>query len=74
MQPRLNHTSYRNFHFNEFVADALRDNIGSKKQPLTSEKNEVIFTFKYQKFRGHGKPYDQTQSNTMAQSTVAQSK
>ena len=30
--------SYRNFHLNEFVANALLDNIGSKKQPLTSEK------------------------------------
>ena len=28
--------SYRNFHLNEFVANALLDNIGSKKQPLTS--------------------------------------
>ena len=30
MQWRPNHTSYRNFHFNEFVVNALRDNIGSK--------------------------------------------
>ena len=27
-QSRPNHTSYRNFHSNEFVANALRDNIG----------------------------------------------
>ena len=36
---RHNHglTSYRNFHFNEFVANILCDNTGSKKnQPLTS--------------------------------------
>ena len=33
-QSRPNHTSYRNFHFNEFVANALRDNIGSKQISL----------------------------------------
>ena len=39
-----NYTYYRNFHFNEFFAIALRDNIGPQKnQPLTSEKNEVVF-------------------------------
>ena len=27
-QSRLNHTSYRNFNFNEFDGNALRDNIG----------------------------------------------
>ena len=43
--------SYRNFHLNEFVANALLDNIGSKKQPLTSEKNEVLLSFKCQKYR-----------------------
>ena len=37
-QSRQNHTSYRNFHFNEIVANALHDNIGSKKKALTSEK------------------------------------
>ena len=31
MQSRPKHTSYRNFHFNELVANALHDNIGSKK-------------------------------------------
>ena len=30
MQSQPNHTSYRNIHFNEFVPNALRDNIGSK--------------------------------------------
>ena len=30
----------RNFHFNEFVANALRDNIGSKNLNLTSEKKD----------------------------------
>ena len=42
-QSRPNHTSYRNFLINEFVANALRDNIGSKNQPLTSEKKWGCF-------------------------------
>ena len=43
-QSRTNHTSYRNFDFNEFVANALRDNIGSKKnQPPASEKKWGCF-------------------------------
>ena len=42
IQSHLNHTSYRNYHFNEFVANALCDNIGSKKKPLTSA-NENVF-------------------------------
>ena len=47
----LNHTSYRNFHFNKFVANALPDNIRRmKKQPLTSE-NEAVFQFQITKFR-----------------------
>ena len=52
-QSRQNHTSYIIFYFNEFVANALRDNIGSKKnQPLTLEKKLGRFlVFKYQKFR-----------------------
>jgi hypothetical protein len=51
-QSLLNHTSYRNFHFNEFVANALRDNIGLKKQPLTSGKNnEAVLSLKYKIFR-----------------------
>jgi hypothetical protein len=33
------------FIVNEFVPNALLDNIGSKNQPLISEKNEVIFLF-----------------------------
>ena len=60
---RLNHISYRNFHFQQ-VANALRDNIGSKKQPLTSEKNEPGFLFRYQKFRvriNHTIKHNQTQ-------------
>ena len=47
-QSRQNHTSYRNFHFNEFVANALCDNIESKKkknQALTSEKKMSFFYF-----------------------------
>ena len=44
-QSRQNHTSYRNFHFNKFVANALPDNIRRmEKQPLTSE-NEAVFQF-----------------------------
>ena len=35
MQSGPNHTSYRNFHFSEFVANVLYDNIRSKKKPLT---------------------------------------
>ena len=46
---RCNHgqtKSYRNFHFNEFVANALPDNIGSKKtQPLTSWKKWDEFEY-----------------------------
>ena len=37
-QSRPNHTSYRNFHFIEFVANALRDNIGSKKTDSNSNR------------------------------------
>ena len=33
-----NHTSYMNFYFNEFVANALRDNIGSKKSKHNDTK------------------------------------
>ena len=52
-QSRPNHTSKTKVYFNEFVANVLHDNIGSKKnQPSTSEKNEVVFfSLKYQKFR-----------------------
>ena len=56
--------SHTKVYFNEFVANALRVNIGSKKnQPTSSEKTT---TFIY----GQGKPYNQTQStqsNTIAQ-------
>ena len=45
-QSRQNHTTYRIFHFNEFFANALCDNIGYKKQPLTSEKMRSFFSFK----------------------------
>ena len=37
-QSRPNRTSYGNFHFNEFVANALHDNKGLKNHPLTSGK------------------------------------
>ena len=48
-----NHTSHTKVYFNEFVANALRDNIGSKEsQPPSSKKiNEAVFSFKYQKLR-----------------------
>ena len=64
-QWRANHTSYRNFHFNEFIANTLRGNIGSKK----SEENRPFFSFEYKK-QGQGKPYNCTQSNTIAQSKL----
>ena len=38
-QSRPNHTSYRKFHFNEFVANVFQDNIGPKNnQPPSSKK------------------------------------
>ena len=43
--------SYRNFYFNEFVANGLHDNIGwIKKIASNLRKNEAVFSFKYQKF------------------------
>ena len=37
--------------FNEFVANALRDNIGSKKSAFNlRKKDEVVFSFEYQNF------------------------
>ena len=43
-QSQPNDTSKTKVYFNEFVANVLRDNIGSKKnQPPSSEKNEAIF-------------------------------
>ena len=39
-----NHTSKTKVYVNEFVANVLRDNLGSKKnQPPASEKNEDVF-------------------------------
>ena len=35
---RLNHSFYRKFGFNEFVANILRDNMGSKKISLQTKK------------------------------------
>ena len=47
-----NHTSHTKVYFNEFVANSLRDNVGSKKSASIFRKiNEVVFSFKYQKFR-----------------------
>ena len=45
-QSRPNHTSNIKVYFNEFVANALRDTIGSKNQPLASEKHmRPFFSF-----------------------------
>ena len=39
-------------YFNEFVANALDDNIGSKKSASIHRKiNETVFSLRYQKFR-----------------------
>ena len=47
-----NHTSHTEVYFNEFVANALCDNIGSKKISLHPQKiDEAFFSLKYQKFR-----------------------
>ena len=40
---RQNHISYRKVYFNEFVANALRDNIGSKKISLQTQKKKIRF-------------------------------
>ena len=46
-----NHTSHTKVYFNEFVANALRDNIGWKKSASILRKIiEAVFSFKYQKF------------------------
>ena len=47
---KAKHLNYRNFQFNEFVSNALCDNIGQKNQPLASEKIEMV-SFKYRKYR-----------------------
>ena len=64
-QSRLNRTSYRNFHFNEFVANAMGDNIGSKKTACNPRKKiRPFFSFKYQKFTvrvNHTIKHNQTQ-------------
>ena len=40
-----NHTSNTKVYFNEFVANVLRDDMGSKKiQPPTSKKKEAVFS------------------------------
>ena len=39
-----NHTSHTKVYFNEFVANVLRDDMGSKKiQPPTTQKNKSRF-------------------------------
>ena len=51
-----NHTSHTKVYFNEFVANALHGNIGSKKSASILRKiNEVVFSFKYQKFKVRAK-------------------
>ena len=44
---RQKHTSYKKIYLNEFVANVLRDNMGSKKISLQPQKrkNEVVFWF-----------------------------
>ena len=40
-----NHTSHTKVYFNEFVANVLRDDMGSKKiQPPTSKKKKAVFS------------------------------
>ena len=45
---RLNHSFYRKFGFNEFVANILRDNMGSKKISLQpqKERKKAVFSKK----------------------------
>ena len=43
MQSRRNHTSYKNFHFNEFVANAFCDNIRYKKSASNLIKELRLF-------------------------------
>ena len=40
-QSRLNQTSYRNFHFSEFVANALHDNMTRQKNPASNLRKNV---------------------------------
>ena len=50
MQSQLNHTSYINFHLNELIANALRNNIEPKIPASNLRKNlRSFFSFKYQK-------------------------
>ena len=53
-QSRPDLTSYRNFYFNELVANALDDNIGLENQPLTSGKNGGLFLVLNIKYLGSG--------------------
>ena len=48
---RLNHSFYRKFGFNEFVANILRDNMGSKKISLQTKKQiRTLELFDIQRF------------------------
>ena len=44
-QSRPNHTSTAKVYFNEFIANVLRDNIGSKKISLQPQKKNEDFLF-----------------------------
>ena len=49
---RPNHTSKTKVYFNEFVANILRDNVGSKRISLQPQKKmRKCFSFKHQKLR-----------------------
>jgi hypothetical protein len=52
MQSRPNNTSYINFHFNEFVANALHNNTWDQKKAASNLRKEMrlFFSFKHQKF------------------------
>jgi hypothetical protein len=52
VQSQPNHTSKTKVYFNKFIANVLRDNIGSKKISLQPQKKmRAFFSSKYQKFR-----------------------
>ena len=52
-QSQPNHTSKTKVYFNEFVANALLDNISKKSASNLKKKKKMrwVFSFKYKKFR-----------------------
>ena len=65
-----NHASHTNVYFNEFVANALGDIIGSTKKSasILRKKMRLFFSFEYQKFRvrvNHTIAHNQTQSHKL---------